>query len=105
MEAGLDSLGAVELRNSLSTRFSLELPATLIFDYPTAKALSQCLASQLQAKAPTQKHTGGTRVEVKPAADVGPNAARNVIQKVLTMHAIRACRRLLFCINKQSSQH
>ena len=45
MEAGLDSLGAVELRNSLATRFATDLPATLIFDFPTVSALAQHLAS------------------------------------------------------------
>ena len=48
MEAGLDSLGAVELRNSLATRYSLDLPASLIFDYPTVAALSSFLAASIQ---------------------------------------------------------
>ena len=51
MEAGLDSLGAVDLRSSLSAAFSLELPATVIFDYPTAAGLARWLQSQLVRRA------------------------------------------------------
>ena len=47
MEAGLDSLGAVELRNQLAAAFpAAELPATLTFDYPSISALSGFIASQ-----------------------------------------------------------
>lgn len=35
MSVGLDSLGAVELRNGISARFGISLPATFTFDYPT----------------------------------------------------------------------
>lgn len=51
MEAGLDSLGAVELRNSLANRFNIEFPATLTFDHPTIAALAAFIASRAPAAA------------------------------------------------------
>ena len=50
MSAGLDSLGAVELRKELATLCGLELPATLIFDYPSGEAIAGFLASQFAAQ-------------------------------------------------------
>lgn len=47
MEAGLDSLGAVDLRNALSTQFAVELPSTVTFDYPTLPALAAFIAGLL----------------------------------------------------------
>lgn len=55
MAAGLDSLGAVELRNSLEGRFGVTLPSTLVFDYPTTVALAGYLAGLLAA--PVQMDT------------------------------------------------
>ena len=40
MAAGLDSLGAVELKNALSERFGVPLPATLVMDHPTPHAIA-----------------------------------------------------------------
>ena len=47
MAAGLDSLGAVELKNSLESRLAVQLPSTLVFDYPTTAALSEFLIAKL----------------------------------------------------------
>lgn len=46
MEAGLDSLGSVELRTSLENAFGFEMPATVTFDYPSINALAKYIASQ-----------------------------------------------------------
>lgn len=54
MEAGLDSLAAVELHNSIAARFQLGLPATLVFDHPTIAALASFLASRMAPIQPVE---------------------------------------------------
>ena len=50
MEAGLDSLGAVEMRNRLSAQLGdgIELPETLVFDFPTLRQLQAHLSARVQ---------------------------------------------------------
>jgi NADPH:quinone reductase-like Zn-dependent oxidoreductase len=49
-EFGLDSLLAVELRNSLAAGLSQTLPATLLFEYPTLDALTDFLLGALRGE-------------------------------------------------------
>ncbi|MFE7356174.1 type I polyketide synthase [Streptomyces sp. NPDC057543] len=52
-DLGLDSLAAVDLRNELSAWTGLALPSTLLFDFPTPRALATELTRRYAAEAPS----------------------------------------------------
>ena len=47
MAAGLDSLAAMELQNMISASMGVELPSTLVFDYPSVRAMSGFIEAQM----------------------------------------------------------
>ena len=73
MEAGVDSLGAVELRNQLqgTVGSSTALPSTLVFDHPTARQLSSVLEPKLGAKALARvQHGSSSSLAARHAASM-----------------------------------
>jgi len=62
MQAGLDSLMTVQLRNALRESLQVELPVTLLFDHPTIGRLAEHLATLLgpgEAESPAAADPGG----------------------------------------------
>ncbi len=88
-DAGLDSLMAIELRNSLATGLGRTLRSTLIFDYPTIDALVDYLMEELKfedaaLKSPHQKptHEAGNASLNEATADLDLNALLSDIDRM-----------------------
>jgi acyl transferase domain-containing protein/acyl carrier protein len=70
-ELGFDSLAAVELRNRLGTATGLRLAPTVVFDYPSAKALARYLLAEATSSGVAQKAVVRARTSEEPIAIVG----------------------------------
>ncbi|MFJ3899924.1 type I polyketide synthase, partial [Streptomyces sp. NPDC090083] len=78
-QLGLDSLTALELRNSLSRASGIRLPATLVFDHPTPESVTDLLLNELaptasSAQSPNTgaQHPAGTPAPIDdPLAIIG----------------------------------
>lgn len=79
---GLDSLAAVEYVNLVGRRLNLQLPSTLVFDYPTAAAVTDYLAAKLAARQPaaaTRAATPSRRPALAVARSVAPASAADAV--------------------------
>ncbi|WP_437805995.1 type I polyketide synthase [Sorangium sp. So ce1078] len=77
LELGLDSLMATDLRQRLSARLGTRLPATLLFQFPTAQKAAASILHQLDPElgtpeGPGAEHTAQTMASAHP--DTPPGA-------------------------------
>ena len=73
-ELGLDSLGGVEFRNKVTAATGVQLPSTLVFDYPTTAAVAGFLRTRVDGSVPTRPRPASTRAKARvdePIAIVG----------------------------------
>jgi acyl transferase domain-containing protein/acyl carrier protein len=71
-ELGFDSLGAVELRNRLVAASDLRLAPTVVFDYPSPRALASFLNDELRGRSkPGRPATPALARSEEPIAIVG----------------------------------
>ncbi|MER5353636.1 SDR family NAD(P)-dependent oxidoreductase [Kitasatospora sp. NPDC002551] len=69
-ELGLDSLAALELRNRLNGAVGLRLPATVLFDHPSAGALGRHLRAELLDAPRRPRAAAASPVSEEPIAIV-----------------------------------
>lgn len=80
MDAGLDSLGAMELQSELETLTSTAMPATLVLDAPTLRSI----ARHIEQRAPAAHGALDTGIAASPAAPPDDAAQRQCACEAIT---------------------
>ncbi|HET8932543.1 MAG TPA: acyltransferase domain-containing protein [Polyangiales bacterium] len=65
-ELGIDSIRALELRNLLASVTELTLPATLLFEEPTTRALAKYLEPRMSTATPSEQGVGNAEATTAP---------------------------------------
>ncbi|WP_445373688.1 SDR family NAD(P)-dependent oxidoreductase [Photorhabdus tasmaniensis] len=75
-DLGLDSLVAVELRNSLENTFQLAFPSSLVFDYPSLPKLTEYILSKLDGDSPSNSEESDTFENTDTGSIVGSRVSK-----------------------------
>jgi NAD(P)-dependent dehydrogenase (short-subunit alcohol dehydrogenase family)/acyl carrier protein len=82
-EYGLDSLMAVELRNSIGALLDRTLPATLLFKYPTMKALTDFVLESIPQTAPAATEATSTDTDAADVASLSDDEVKRLLAEEL----------------------
>jgi acyl carrier protein len=93
-EFGLDSLMAVQLKNTLQSQLGRPLPSTLIFEYPTIEGLTTYLAQKVLGIGPAEQEEpepspGGQRGAPERLRDLSEEDLTDLLTKKLASLAER----------------
>ena len=86
MGAGLDSLSAVDLVQTLGQRLGTELEPTALFDYPTIGSLSKYLAAQEEPEPPLVSENDGIVPVLSPTTPAEGKAAQDCFVVATAMY-------------------
>jgi len=93
MDAGLDSLSAVEFKNAVEGRMGVELSATVVFDYPSVSSLASYITQKIEASLPSSGGVAGVVAVTPhraPAPAVQARASEALAAKLVSSSAITA---------------
>ncbi|MEV8410687.1 type I polyketide synthase, partial [Streptomyces niveus] len=89
-ELGVDSLAALELRNLLAERAEVRLPATLVFDHPTPKAIADLLHEELVGEPEAVSPLEAEFASIEAALASGDPAGQEYGQVLARLRALTA---------------
>ena len=69
----------MELRNALAALFTVDMPATLVFDFPTVSALSRYIGQQIAAGEQPETDTCIVRQEGLVSAGLGNPTTTSIV--------------------------
>jgi acyl carrier protein len=86
-ELGLDSLLSIELRNSVGMSLHRPLPATLLFDFPTLRTLTDFLLSIVGTSEPSRPKQSRVKPDRRSVIDDIEALSDDEVNEILSQHA------------------